>query len=148
MTPEETNDLLVNVATSDKLIDNDDFTLTAWQTALAAVDYRQAAMIAVNYYANREPGGRSITPGYIRRQAATDNERGASKRAALERSDRDSGDYKRSPNAWRSRNPHEWDRLVTQGRDEHRERLRQQGIPLKPWQELETLHGPQDRVLS
>lgn len=149
MTPEQVNVLLTSASRIDPLILNTDETFVVWEPQLNTVDFNQAEQIVMDYYGNREPHERNaITPGHIRRQARARIQRNASKRAAIDRAETQAGDYKRNTNAWRSRNPQEWDRLVQQGRDDHRERLRQQGIPLKSWQELETLHGPQDRVLS
>lgn len=40
----------------------------------------------------------------------------------------------RTPGSYRERNAEEWDRLVTQGRETHREQLRRLNIPLTDWQ--------------
>lgn len=112
MTPQETNALLDIVSRIDTLVSNNPETFEVWQYALGGVDFQQAAHVVKAYYASQEVGARNpVTPAYIRRTVSRENERAAAKRAALEAAPR----KKATSRTWRSRNPAEWDRLVTQG---------------------------------
>lgn len=132
MTPEEVNDMLTGISISDKLIENDEFSAAAWYTALAHVPKEQALAISVAYYANRDPGAGSITPGYIRRQAAAENERNASKRAALERGHRDAPSFHNQLSKL-FRSP-EFQATMNQASLDHYADLERRGITLTPAQ--------------
>lgn len=113
MTPQEANALLTSASRMDNFITGTDQEFEVWAYALGGVDYQLAASVLTEFYARREPGGPSITPGYIRRTVGREVERAAVKRAALERGP--DVNYQRQVNGWRARNPGEWDRLVRAG---------------------------------
>ena len=115
MTPQETNVLLTEAALLDNFIvpDKAGAMLQVWHQALRGVDFACGRQVLQTFYANREPGGASITPGHIRKTTAREIERAAVKRAALERGP--DVNYQRQVNGWRARNPGEWDRLVRAG---------------------------------
>ena len=113
MTPQEANALLTAASRMDNFITGTDQEFEVWAYALGGVDYQLAASTLTEFYARREPGGPSITPGYIRRTVGREVERAAVKRAAIERGP--DVNYQRQVNGWRARNPGEWDRLVRAG---------------------------------
>ena len=113
MTPQEANALLTAASRMDNFITGTDQEFEVWAYALGGVDYQLAASVLTEFYARREPGGPSITPGYIRRTVGREVERAAVKRAAIERGP--DVNYQRQVNGWRARNPGEWDRLVRAG---------------------------------
>ena len=113
MTPQEANALLTSASRMDNFITGTDQEFEVWAYALGGVDYQLAASVLTEFYARREPGGPSITPGYIRRTVGREVERAAVKRAAIERGP--DVNYQRQVNGWRARNPGEWDRLVRAG---------------------------------
>ena len=113
MTPQEANALLTAASRMDNFITGTDQEFEVWEYALGGVDYQLAASVLTEFYARREPGGPSITPGYIRRTVGREVERAAVKRAAIERGP--DVNYQRQVNGWRARNPGEWDRLVRAG---------------------------------
>lgn len=113
MNSQEVNALLTAASEMDNFIKNADAEFAVWERALAGVDSALASEVLTRFYADREPGGSSITPGHIRRSVAREVERAAVKRAALERGP--DVNYQRQVNTWRSRNPDEWDALVKDG---------------------------------
>ena len=113
MTPQEANALLTSASRMDNFITGTDQEFEVWAYALGGVDYQLAASVLTEFYARREPGGPSITPGYIRRTVGREVERAAVKRAALERGP--DVNYQRQVSTWRARNSDEWDRLVRAG---------------------------------
>lgn len=113
MNSQEVNALLTAASEMDNFIKNADAEFKVWERALAGVDSALASEVLMRFYADREPGGSSITPGHIRRVVAREVERAAVKRAALERGP--DVNYQRQVNTWRSRNPDEWDALVKDG---------------------------------
>ena len=116
MTPQEANALLTSASRMDNFITGTDQEFEVWAYALGGVDYQLAASVLTEFYARREPGGPSITPGYIRRTVGREVERAAVKRAALERGP--DVNYQRQVSTWRARNSDEWDRLVAAGTHE------------------------------
>ena len=113
MNDQEVNVLLTEVSQVDNFVKNTDQEFEVWRFALAGVDYALAREVVIRFHAEKEPGGPSITPGYIRRAVAREVERAAVKRAALERGP--DVHYQRQVNTWRARNPQEWDRLKAEG---------------------------------
>ena len=125
MTPQEANALLTSASRMDNFITGTDQEFEVWAYALGGVDYQLAASVLTEFYARREPGGPSITPGYIRRTVGREVERAAVKRAALERGP--DVNYQRQVSTWRARNSDEWDRLVRAGVHEQWEAWRARG---------------------
>ena len=100
MTPQEANALLTAASRMDNFITGTDQEFEVWAYALGGVDYQLAASVLTEFYARREPGGPSITPGYIRRTVGREVERAAVKRAALERGP--DVNYQRQVSTWRA----------------------------------------------
>lgn len=130
MNDQEVNALLTEVSQVDNFVKNTDQEFEVWKFALAGVDYTLAREVTIRFHAEKEPGGPSITPGYIRRAVAREVERAAVKRAALERGP--DVHYRRQVNTWRARNPEMWDELVRAGTHEQWDAWRRQGETDQP----------------
>lgn len=131
MTPDEAGTLLVFANQIDPLVSVNDANAEVWWSALSRQEFAKAKWCITDYYANTAPGrdGRipTLTPGVLRHRIGDKAQIVTSQKRAL-----DPPKPVRHPNSWRERNPDEWDRLVTQGQEQHRQDLRRRGITTHP----------------
>lgn len=127
MTPQECAVIMTYANQLDPRIQLNDPTLDVWLTATASLSLEEAKWGIKDYYANANPndarGVPALQPATLRHRVSQARERVGAKNRAIEASR-----PVRSPNGYRASDPARWDRLVAQGRDQHRAELRARGI--------------------
>lgn len=136
MTPEEVTQALTYTNQIDPRVQLNDANEDVWRYSLSGAHVDQVRWVIRDYYGsgvNADGGGQQpITPAYIKRRAAQEAERAASKRTALERGQRETfhigkhiGNLRESP---------EFQQAVTQGTIDHLDNLERREI-IKPDQQ-------------
>ena len=92
-----------------------------WHHSLAVVPTDAVKNAALEFYRINDQGKPS--PHAIRKIAIDVRDRAQAKQSALT-----AGPVIKSPTSFRGSDPERWDRLVVQGRDEHRAKMRAKGI--------------------
>jgi len=106
---------------ADNRIQVTDPNVEIWGNALATIPTATVKAVTLEHYRVNEQI--MPTPAIIRKAGIAAVSREAAKHSALE-----AAPVVRNPNSYRASDPERWDRLVAQGRDQHRAELRARGI--------------------
>ena len=127
MIPEECMALLTYTNQIDPRVQLNEPTFDAWWMALEHKSFDQAKWCVKSYYATANPnsvgGVAALSPATLRQRISGMREQTDARQRALE-----PPAVIKNPASFRGTDPERWDRLVVQGRDEHRAKMRAKGI--------------------